>query len=119
MTGLLVATALTMAGTWLGYPTLSPIVAGLAVGGLWPKRAVRVSALAGVLAWGLFLAAAQVRGADLVDFGVKLGGAMSLPGWAPFVATLLYPAILAASAAWIGILVSPRRETVSRAALYR
>ena len=96
-------------GTWLGAPLLSPIVVGLAAGLIRPVNAASRSALAGALAWGGLLATSAVRGDAIGPFTATLGGAMGLPGWAIVVATLLYPALLASSAAWFGHLVSPRR----------
>lgn len=98
-------------GTWLGAPTASPIVAGLVMGLLWPRQAPRRAAAAGLLAWGALLLAAAVRGDTIGALSASLGGAMGLPPWALPVATLLYPAILASSAAWLAHLVVQRRAT--------
>jgi hypothetical protein len=98
-----------VAGTWLGAPTLAPIVAGLAIGLLWPHHAARTAALAGIAAWGGLLLVALLRGDDVLILGASLGSAMGLPGAVLFVATLLYPALLASSSAWLAHLVSPRR----------
>ena len=102
-------TVSTIVGTWLGAPTLAPIVVGLAAGLIRPVNAASRSALAGALAWGALLATSALRGDALGAFTATLGSAMGLPGWAIAVATLLYPAILASSAAWLGHLVSLRR----------
>jgi hypothetical protein len=96
-------------GTWLGAPTLSPVLVGLAIGFAWPLRAARVAAAGGLIAWGGLLLAAQLRGDAVARLSSTLGAAMGLPGWALFVATLLYPAVLASSAAWLASLVTPRR----------
>ena len=98
-------------GTWLGAPTLSAILVGLVVGFVQPLHAARRAALAGFLAWGSVLVMAAVRGDTLVAFGNSLGGAMGGPGWVIAVTTLLYPAMLASSAAWLAHLVSTRRST--------
>lgn len=111
MTGLVVALVIILGGTWLGAPTLASLAAGVAVGLLWPGRAARTAAAAGMIAWGGALLVSLFRGAPVMALGGKLGGAMGLPAWAPFIATLLYPAILAASAAWLAQLASPRRRT--------
>ena len=98
-----------IAGAWLGAPTLTPIMAGVVVGLAWPARASRRAALAAVLAWGGILALAVARGDAIGTLAITLGGAMSVPGWALFVATLCYAALLSACAAWLGYLASPWR----------
>ena len=62
MTVVLVGAAAIILGTWLGAPTLTPIVVGLVMGVAWPLHAARRAAAAGVLAWGGLLAAAALRG---------------------------------------------------------
>ena len=96
--------------TMLGFPTVAPIVAGFLVGLGWPGRAARTAGGAGLVAWAVLLLVAALRGDAVGAIGAKLGAAMGVPGWAPLAATLLYPAILAASAAWMGQLMSPRRR---------
>ena len=105
----LAAMAAIIVGTWLGAPVLAPVLVGIAIGFGWPAGAAWRAALAGALAWGGLLLAATARGSAVGALGATLGGAMGLPAWALFIATLLYPAILAASAAWLAHLVSPRR----------
>jgi hypothetical protein len=107
----LAGAAAMIAGTWLGLPTLSPIVVGLVIGLGWPQRAARRAALAGLAAWGGLLLAALVRGDAIGSLGATLGAAMGLPGWALLIATLAYPAALGASAGWLAHLVSPFRGT--------
>ena len=106
---ILVATIAIVLGTWLGAPIIAPIVVGLAVGFVRPRHAARHAALAGVLAWGGLLALAALRGDVVGTFASTLGGAMGAPGWAIILATLLYPALLASSAAWLAHLASSGR----------
>ena len=107
-------------GTWLGAPTVAPIVVGLAIGLFRPRYAARRAAMAGALAWGGVLAVAAVRGDTVGSFAASLGGAMGAPGWAIVLATLLYPAILASSAAWLAHLASTGRvPTIDSAATPR
>ena len=96
-------------GTALGAPTLTPIMVGIVIGLAWPRRAARVAAAAGAIAWGALLVVALLRGGAIGNLASTLGGAMGVPGVVLFLATLLYPAILAASAAWLAQLVSWRR----------
>ena len=98
-------------GTWLGAPVLSPIVVGAVIGFGWPVLAARRAAIAGTLAWAGLLLVALARGDALGTFSRTLGDAMGVPSWALFIVTLLYPAVLASSAAWLAHLVSPRRST--------
>jgi uncharacterized membrane protein YjjB (DUF3815 family) len=116
MTILLAGTVALVIGTWLGFPTLAAITVGLAIGLAWPLRAVRAAAAAGFLAWTVLLLMATLRGDAMATLAGSLGAAMGVPGWALFVATLLYPTVLAASAAWLAHLVSPRRPTFVNAA---
>lgn len=97
-------------GTVFGAPTLTPIMVGIVIGLAWPRRAARVAAAAGATAWGALLAVALLRGGAIGTLANTLGGAMGVPGVVLFLATLLYPAILAASAAWLAHLVSWRRS---------
>lgn len=97
-------------GTVFGAPTLTPIMVGIVIGLAWPRRAARVAAAAGATAWGALLAVALLRGGAIGTLATTLGGAMGVPGVVLFLATLLYPAILAASAAWLAQLVSWRRS---------
>lgn len=98
-------------GTWLGAPLLSSILVGAVIGLGWPSLAARRAAMAGMLAWGGLLLVAVARGDALGAFSRTLGDAMAVPAWSLFIVTLLYPAILASSAAWLAHLVSPRRST--------
>ena len=97
-------------GTVFGAPTLTPIMVGIVIGLAWPRRAARVAAAAGATAWGALLAVALLQGGAIGTLATTLGGAMGVPGVVLFLATLLYPAILAASAAWLAHLVSWRRS---------
>ncbi len=114
----LLASIAIVLGTWLGAPTIAPIVIGLAIGMFRPRYSARRAAMAGVLAWGGVLAVAAVRGDAVGTFAATLGGAMGAPGWAIVLATLLYPAILASSAAWLAQLASNGRvPTIDSAAI--
>lgn len=97
----LVAVMAIVLGTWLGFPIIAAIVVGLVLGFFRPRHAARQAALAGALAWGGPLLVAAVRGDALGTFASTLGGVMGAPGWAIVLATLLYPALLASSAAWL------------------
>lgn len=57
------------------------------------------AAVAGAVAWGGYLGALSIGGAPVGAFGGKLAGAMGLPGAVPYIATLLFPALLAGLAA--------------------
>ena len=107
MTGVLLGVAGILLGTWLGFPTLAPVLVGLIMGFTVPMAARR-AALAGVIAWGGVLVAAMLRGDHITGLSRTLGGAMGVPSWVVFLLTLLYPAILAASAAWLASLAARR-----------
>jgi hypothetical protein len=107
MTGVLLGVSGILLGTWLGFPTLAPVLVGVAMGVTVPMAARR-AALAGVIAWGGVLLAAMLRGDNIAGLSRTLGGAMGVPSWLLLVVTLLYPAILAASAAWLASLAARR-----------
>jgi hypothetical protein len=96
-------------GTWLGAPTLAPIVVGVVLGVALSVNTARRAALAGVLAWSGLLLVAALRGDEIGALARTLGAAMGVPSWAFVLVTLLYPAILAASAAWLSHLAARRR----------
>lgn len=66
------------------------------------RRPGFTAALSGALAWGGYLALASVGGAPVGSFAAALSTSMQLPGWAPLVATLVFPALLAGSSAYLG-----------------
>lgn len=109
MTILLGAAAI-IAGTGLGTPILAPVLAGVGIGLLRPRFAARSAALAALVAWGGLLLFALARGDSVGAVSSTLGAAMGVPAWALLAATLLYPALLASSAAWLAHLASPRRN---------
>jgi hypothetical protein len=107
MIGVLLGVTGILLGTWLGFPTLAPVLVGLAMGVTVPTAARR-AALAGVVAWGGVLLAASLRGDNVAGLSRTLGGAMGVPSWLLLIVTLLYPAILAASTAWLASLAARR-----------
>lgn len=109
MISVLLGMAAIVAGTWLGAPTLTPILVGVAMGFLVPANPARRAALAGFLAWAGVLLARTLRGDEIGALSGTLGGAMGVPSWAIVLVTLLYPTILAASAAWLSHLAARRR----------
>ena len=87
-------------GSWVGWWTV-PAVAAL-WGWLRPAvpRPILSAALAATLAWALWLAADLVRGhGALAVLAGQLGAIMRVPPPALYVVTLLFPALLAWSAA--------------------
>ena len=108
MMSVLVAMGAILLGTWFRLPTLAPVLVGLVMGFVVTRYPARKAALAAMLAWGGVLLAAAVRGDAIRTLGNTLGGAMGVPWWAVFVVTLLYPAILAASAAWLSLMLRDR-----------
>lgn len=108
MISVFLGTAAILIGTWFGAPTITPIVVGLIMGFLLTANSARRAALAGVLAWAGLLLGGALRGDDIGALSQTLGGAMGVPSWAIVLVTLLYPAILAASAAWLSHLAARR-----------
>lgn len=66
------------------------------------------AAAGGAMAWGGYLGLAVIGGAPVAGFASSLAAAMQLPGWAPLLATLLFPALLAGLAAYLGARVGGR-----------
>jgi hypothetical protein len=72
-------------------------------------RPALVAALAAAVAWGGYLSILAFSGAPVGAFAGDLARAMSLPGWAPHIATMVFPAVLAGSAALGIVSLFPRR----------
>jgi hypothetical protein len=108
MTSMLLAIAAMLAGTWIGAPTVTPLLVGALMGLMVRENPARRAALAGMLSWAAILLFATFRGDATGALAGTLGGAMGAPSWAIVVVTLLYPTILAASAAWLSHLVARR-----------
>jgi hypothetical protein len=70
-----------------------------------------VAALAGAVAWGGYLAIIGFGGAPVGSFGGNLARSLELPAWLPHVATMVFPALLAGSAAYLGARVGMRPGT--------
>ena len=112
MNVVLIGAVVIVLGTALGAPTLAPVIVGAAIGYFRPARAARNAAAAGALAWGALLVVAAVRGGAIGSFSGKLGDVLGLPGVAVILATMLYPAVLAAAAAWLVAAVRSRSAAV-------
>ncbi len=88
-------------GTWFGgwlVPAAWGVLAGLA----WPgDRPARTAALGASLGWLALLAGPVATGAPVGVLAARLAGAMQLPEAALVAATLLFPALLASSAAYL------------------
>jgi hypothetical protein len=100
-----------MAGTWFAGWWMVPIVAVIA--GAAAIAPVLVATTA-ALAWALFLIADAAQG-PLGRIMTMLGGVMGLPGVVVVMLTILFPALLAWSAATLGTLVSsaqPQPESI-------
>jgi len=107
----IVAIALALGTTLAGWWAV-PVVA-LAYGVVMHRtsRPGLTAAVAGALAWGGYLVLASVGGAAIRPFAAALGTSMQLPAWAPLVATLVFPALLAGLAAYLGARVGGRYLT--------
>ncbi|MGQ0650205.1 MAG: hypothetical protein ACT4P7_21895 [Gemmatimonadaceae bacterium] len=99
----LVILALTIAlGTvllgWWAVPVLAALYGLVA---RETRRPGLVAAVAAAAAWGGYLSILSFGGAPVSRFAGDLAHAMSLPVWAPHLATMLFPALLAGPAAWL------------------
>ena len=99
-------------GTVLGAPTLTAVIVGAAIGYLRPVRAARNAFAAGVAGCGALLVVAAIRGGAIGSLSGRLGEILGMPGVVMIIATMLYPAVLAAAAAWLGATMHSRRGEV-------
>jgi hypothetical protein len=84
---------------WWMVPILA-FVYGIVARGT--KRPGSTAALAAALAWGGYLAITALSGAPVGLLGTRLALSMQLPVWGPIVATLVFPALLAGLASYLG-----------------
>ena len=101
MTVILIGAVAIALGTVLGSSTFSAIIVGAAIGYLRPVRAARYAFGAGAIGWGGLLLVAAIRSGEIGALTGKLGEVLGLPGIVMVVVTILYPAVLAGSAAWV------------------
>ena len=94
--------AATAVGGWWG------VLAAAFVWGAWPGRAGRV-AIAAACAWGSVLVWTAASG-PLPALLAALSSIAGAPGWVLIVATLVFPAVLAWSAAVVGGVVRGDRR---------
>jgi len=105
-------TAAMLLGTiGLGWWTVPLLGAAWGASGPINRRLATSAALAGALAWALLLAGSAFGG-PVGQLAGTLGGIFRLPGFIVILLTLLFPALLAGSAA---ALAAALREIVSRA----
>ena len=103
----LVATILFAAGTWLfGWWTIPVVALGF---GLLPARPSLIAGAAAV-AW-LVLLAVDAAGGSITRLANVLAGVMGLPSAALLLVTLLFPALVAWSAASLGDAARSFRST--------
>lgn len=84
---------------WWVVPILG-LVYGLASRGT--RRPGTVAALAGAVAWAGYLMIVGFGGGGVAAFGGALGRSMGMPSWGPYMATMVFPALLAGPASYIG-----------------
>lgn len=96
-------------GTWFGA-WWAPALWGALAGAAWAAaRPARWAALAAAIAWGLLLARSAVLGEPVAALATGLATSLLLPAWALFVATPLFAAVLAGTAARLAALVKSAR----------
>ena len=99
-----IALGTVLAGWWM-VPVVG-IAYGLVARGT--RRPALLAAAGGALAWGGYLAIAAIGDAPVTSFGAALASAVQLPVWAPIVATLIFPALLAGLASYVGARLGAR-----------
>lgn len=113
----LLATALGIAAlTWL-FGWWGVVIAALIAGAVLHRRggAAWLVALAGVVAWGA-LVAVDALGGRFPVLAASIGGVLRVPAAALLVVTLLFGALLAWSAAVVGIEIGRRVRANGRTA---
>lgn len=107
---LILLVAFVLVTLFLGWWTIA-LVGGLwglvARRGTWPAA---TAAVAAGLGWALLLAWAAFRG-PVLDLAGKVGTIMQLPGLGIFAITVLFPMVLAGSAAMLVGALRPRRRS--------
>ena len=83
---------------WWTVPVLAAVYGLLAAG---TKRPGLLAATAAAAGWGGYLSILAFGGSPVSRFAGDLAHAMTVPSWAPHVATLLFPALLAGPAAYL------------------
>jgi hypothetical protein len=88
-------------GTWLlGW--IAPALWGAVAGFLWPRwRPATVAALSAAAGWDLLLVAFLLRGDPVAALAGKLAASMQIPAAVLIAGTLIFPAMLAACAAYL------------------
>ncbi len=98
---------------WLAVPVLGAAY-GVLAARQRDRRPGRQAALAAALAWGGYLGMSGFGGAPVISFGVMLGRAMQLPAATPWIATLLFPAVLAGLSAYLAAQLSSSPSNARR-----
>jgi hypothetical protein len=94
----------TLAAGWWTVPVLAAAWVRVAPR---PRWAVRTCMLGAALGWGMLLGWSALKGpVDLL--ARRAGGVFGMPDWGLFVATLLFPALLAGAAARVAQPAPPR-----------
>jgi len=105
---LMLALAIALGTIWLAWWVV-PVV-GLGYGAFMhrSRRPGLTAAAAGSLAWGGYLALLGAGGGPVSSFATSLAESMQVPGYAPLLATLGFPAILAGTASYLGARAADR-----------
>jgi hypothetical protein len=98
MLAIVIALGTVLAGWW-AVPIVALLFGLLMRGSPAPGT---TAAASGALAWGGYLGLAAAGGAPVGRFAASLAASMQLPGWAPLLATLVFPALLAGLSAYLG-----------------
>jgi hypothetical protein len=98
---LLIATLALVMGLatwWIGWWTVAVVGAAWGVARRGEDYPAATAGVAAGLSWCSLLAVQSTQG-PVGELSRRLGGVLSVPGWVPLAAAVLFPAILAAAAA--------------------
>ncbi|HEX4935425.1 MAG TPA: hypothetical protein VFV33_19730 [Gemmatimonadaceae bacterium] len=105
---LILAIVVTLGTVLVGWWLVPVLALGFGVVMRGAPRPGATAALAGALGWGGYLAVVALGGGPVGSFAASLAASMKLPAWAPLAATLLFPALLAGPAAYLGARLADR-----------
>lgn len=99
---LILAASVALGTVVAGWWSVPLVAAAYGVASRRTHRPGRTAAAAGALAWGGYLTVTALTGAPVWALATRLAVSMQLPSWGLFVATLVFPAVLAGLASYLG-----------------
>lgn len=92
------AAVMAVATWWIGWWSVPIVGAAWGIARRGEGLPAATAGVAASLAWTALLGIQALAG-PIGELSRRLGGVMNVPGWTPLVATVVFPAVLAAAAA--------------------